>query len=623
MNLDSWLNLDSTKKIFDTYDINSNYFRSSFLTSLENLFSDFNPNESKEIVSYFESKGLLLEDFLTLLEPIFCKDGEFLNIFNSFIKNYTSLITKKELHRVNLFLEQYKKAVDSSSIVSKSDLDGNITYVNDKFCEISGYDASELLGEPHNLLRHKNMPKDAFENLWSTIKSKRIWSGIVKNRSKSGKTYVVDATIVPILNEMGEIIEYIGIRKDITKVFKQQEELKVKQEFVKSILDSQRNIILVLNLQKRKIDICNKPFLEFLNIENIEQFREKHSTFCELFAEVDSDRDDYLYNCAESRKWFEILLDSPDKIYKVSIDREGKEHIFKIEANKLSPNSLLVTLTDITSLENYKIELEAKNRELIAKARLLNEYKKAVDVSSIVSKSDLKGIVTYVNDKFCEISGYTKEEIIGKPHSIVRHPNMPKEAFEDLWNTIRDKRVWNGMVENRSKDGTSYFVDATIVPILDENEQVIEYIGIRKDITKQILKERELDELRIKQMNESLNRAIDINYENMLETLPLPATILNEDDIVIYHNESFYNIFNIIEDAKVISDLKAENLNLSNLFIKESGFLSTDDIYGWRDEVLDNNTEKYFVKLENSFEFEIFIKAIENEMLLVILVPKE
>jgi PAS domain S-box-containing protein/diguanylate cyclase (GGDEF)-like protein len=114
---------------------------------------------------------------------------------------------------------------------------------------------------------------------------------------------------------------------------------------------------------------------------------------------------------------------------------------------------------------------------------LLNVYKIAIDETNIVSKTDLDGVITYVNQKFCDISGYSKEELIGVSHNIVRHPDMPKEIFKDMWKTIQSNRIWKGVIKNRKKNGDSYIVDATVMPIIDNNGNIIEYIGIRYDIT--------------------------------------------------------------------------------------------------------------------------------------------
>jgi len=127
-----------------------------------------------------------------------------------------------------------------------------------------------------------------------------------------------------------------------------------------------------------------------------------------------------------------------------------------------------------------KIEKQNNKRENLS---LYKQYQNALDLSAIVSKTDTKGIITYVNYKFCEISGYSKEELLGKPHNIVRHPDMPKEVFENMWKTIKAKMVFHGIIKNLKKDGSAYYVDTTVMPILDHLGNIKEYIAIRFDVT--------------------------------------------------------------------------------------------------------------------------------------------
>ncbi len=117
---------------------------------------------------------------------------------------------------------------------------------------------------------------------------------------------------------------------------------------------------------------------------------------------------------------------------------------------------------------------------------VLAQYKDAVDETSIFSKADIDGRITYVNDKFCEISGYSRDELLGRNHSIIKDPSTPKAVFEEMWNDITNGRVWNGVIKNRKKDGGHYYVNATIYPIKDENGNFLEYISIRQDITELI-----------------------------------------------------------------------------------------------------------------------------------------
>jgi len=110
---------------------------------------------------------------------------------------------------------------------------------------------------------------------------------------------------------------------------------------------------------------------------------------------------------------------------------------------------------------------------------------------AIVSETDLKGIITYANRKFCEISGYTKEELIGQPHNIIRHPDMPKKAFETMWNSIKQGNVWSGLVKNLRKDGRYYWVETTITPVQDESGAIVKYAAARKPASDTAIKEAE------------------------------------------------------------------------------------------------------------------------------------
>jgi len=104
------------------------------------------------------------------------------------------------------------------------------------------------------------------------------------------------------------------------------------------------------------------------------------------------------------------------------------------------------------------------------------------DNELIISRTDLKGNITYANETFCEISGYEEEELIGKSHNIVRHPDMPRDAFKDLWQTIQDKKQWKGIVKNLRKDKGFYWVHA-IVSGVHKNGELIEYKSLRTPIS--------------------------------------------------------------------------------------------------------------------------------------------
>ncbi len=121
-----------------------------------------------------------------------------------------------------------------------------------------------------------------------------------------------------------------------------------------------------------------------------------------------------------------------------------------------------------------------------------NSLKSAIDEAAIVAITDKMGVITYVNEKFCGISKYARDELIGKTHKIINSGYHPKEFFIDMWQTISSGKTWEGEIRNRAKDGTFYWVNTTIVPFLDANKEPERYVAVRYDITEKIFAQEEL-----------------------------------------------------------------------------------------------------------------------------------
>jgi len=109
----------------------------------------------------------------------------------------------------------------------------------------------------------------------------------------------------------------------------------------------------------------------------------------------------------------------------------------------------------------------------------LNQETMLRDDSFLVSETDAKGNIIFANDEFCKTAEYTLEEILGKPHNIVRNKDMPKAAFADLWNTVKKGEVWSGFVKNNTKSGGFYWVFATVYPFINENKEQC-YLSCRR-----------------------------------------------------------------------------------------------------------------------------------------------
>ncbi|WP_457593052.1 EAL domain-containing protein [Hydrogenimonas sp.] len=224
-------------------------------------------------------------------------------------------------------------------------------------------------------------------------------------------------------------------------------------------------------------------------LEGIEQFR--NNTVDLVITDINMPRMDGLRMIKQIR---EINKEIPILVLSAHNESEYFMSSIKlgVEGYLLKPIDLEQFLGALDHIvEKLYLKEEASNN-----LNLLHQYQEVTDAGNIVSKTNPKGIITYVNDAFCEISEYSKEELIGKPHNIVRHPDNSPELFRQMWHTIKDKKeIWQGVLKNRKKSGNFYYVQTTIKPILDQNGEILEYIALRSDITDVMNPRKQLHDL--------------------------------------------------------------------------------------------------------------------------------
>ena len=174
-----------------------------------------------------------------------------------------------------------------------------------------------------------------------------------------------------------------------------------------------------------------------------------------------------------------VLYEEENRFSTVLADKHGR--MLKITGVRIaweySDKHAMILIEDVTK----SLADSAKVHEL---SSILATERSAIDSIAIMSETDPQGIITYANDMFCKISGYSRLELLGKPHNIINSGTHPKEFFKDMWKTITGGKIWRGEVCNKSKKGTLYWVDTAIAPVFDAQKKIIKYISVRFDITK-------------------------------------------------------------------------------------------------------------------------------------------
>lgn len=283
-------------------------------------------------------------------------------LLSTITRNLDYRISKKRLKYEQNLSYQLKAMIDSSSIVSKTNPVGIITYVNPEFCRITGYTEQELIGKPHSIVRHPDMPKASFEQIWKTIQSKKIFHGIIMNRRKDGSTYYVDSTIAPLLDEDGSIIEYISIRHDVTSLIERQYEIEAQRRQIQNVLDAQTSLICLVDKAKGVLQ-ANLGFMKFLGISSLNHEISGFHCLHELFLDIDSALQ---IEHGERYLWLDHLYEMRGNFVKVAMkDSFYNHHIFSIHVEKIADTRFtddtcyLVTFDDVTELSRALREAKA------------------------------------------------------------------------------------------------------------------------------------------------------------------------------------------------------------------------------------------------------------------------
>ena len=297
-------------------------------------FGEFFHSDSSNQLLNITTTTLSLSE-KNILNPTHYKHRDTVEHRQTMLKSLTHLVnvTQHELDDNIKILDQYKMVLDESSIVSKTDASGVITYVNDTFCEVSGYSRDELIGKNHNVVRHPDTPSELFKDLWDTIKKGDIWKDTFKNLSKQGETYHVKTVIAPIFDDMGDIVEYIAARVNVTELMTKDQ--IIRRQLIDNLSGLKNRTALLNDLENEKQEVS----LVLLNIDRFSDINdyfgyEVGDKLLKSFANRLSETvmHNYIYRISGD----EFAIICKDQVFNDELRDHVIEHLDKLENYKYS-----------------------------------------------------------------------------------------------------------------------------------------------------------------------------------------------------------------------------------------------------------------------------------------------
>lgn len=357
-------------------------------------------------------------------------------------------------------------------------------------------------------------------------------------------------------------------------------------DFAITIIDHLQSMIAVVDVKNLELVDLNRYALNFYDKKDFADFKESHVEIYKTFQKVDDPL--FLQDNGLGSMWIMDILNDTS-VNKVMI----LGRIFRILGYMANETHMIVTFDDIT-------ELERQNSAMVQQNQLLESYMDIIDQFTLVSKSDPYGKLTYVNETFCRVFGYTSKELIGRPLKEIMAPAVVNTLFPKIRECMDEVKTWNGVFEGYSKTAQVIYLKATIAPILNSDQISYTFFGMYENIT-------DLHEQQFEELSESIEKALDINLQLIVDSIPMCAVIVDEESRIVAANALFDELSFGFKDTLAAID---------ELFIPQEGCVYSDPIFDWKDIALDlslNDTPRVLIELDGVRTiYDLFIQQYED-----------